>query len=895
MARSFRVDYTKGISSVVEPRLLGDGYAVFIDNADMTAFAASSYRSPVYRQDAPAGTVHIFEYRGKWHFSVDHRHWAAEYVGKQERLYYTGSGYSPTAPKRAMKVIDGVEALLGTARPKCAVTVSTDVIAYPAGLTVDINPTGSALPDGSVTYRLGYRTKDGLIPAGPGTTVAITKGQSPVLKWSTTTLTDVISVVIYGRTSGKEQILDEVAPDVTQFVDDGSLSPSGEYAANLDQTDVFFYFHTFLRNVNGHIDESGPSPLSPRVDQGKVCKITRNPDLEGLFDGASVVTGAPAYKTVLTHNIIGSALRAVGSRRILTTNIDHGLSLGDEVGIVPANGSIDPNLSKHVYKISTFTSDLPAPTITAFGAGSAATPVWATGTALTAQVVAFRGAGWDLIRTGLSGIGAPAESLPSVSAAWTTTAGVNALLQWSYPSGDADGFHVYVNGKLVAQLPPEVLYLEFNSLATSLPSAAPPTVNTSRTRAFYIAEDASILWDSSDSMINLMPWGWMAKAPETKVVKVAHGLAKDDLLSFSGYLELNGIHPVSRVGTPDEFYVKVLTQFDDATSSTRVYKMANPDFQFVDKWALYVQRGATGGVALQQGVYPISQTEVIDYKPVQGLSVTCDSSYTAATTEGDVQVVFNPPPLGMRFPTLHNGVLWAIVDNSVIWTPVNRPDAWPNACRRNFPFPPVGLASYGPAMVVLLPNGVGRFDGTDPFNVSFTMTGARDGCNAPNSIQHTAAGLMYLSPRGLMAFQLELNTSVPITDGKIEPSLFSAASASVRWPTWWIPTRSTAGWAKCTRGLPAADGLQQERQIDETLPMRGVLEDVRSFYWRGKYYLYFTGDTFGRHGTLVVDTTRRNEGGYPVFHLGLRPEHAHVTDRDQAFLLLRQYGPHLIV
>lgn len=254
MARSFKVDITKGISAVVDPRLLGAGYSVFLDNADLSTFAPSSCRAPVFRMEIPDGTVHVFEYRGKWHFSNEHRQWAAEYIGKQERLYYTESGHIAGAGKPAMKIIDGVEARLGIPRPACAVTVSTDVVAAPAGFTVTVGPLGSSLPDGSVTYRLGYRTRDGLIPAGEAVTIVLTKGQTAILRWGSTTLEGVTAIVIYGRTSGKEQILDEVTPDVVQFVDDGSLSPHGEYASNLDATDVFYYFHTLLRKVNGHLD-----------------------------------------------------------------------------------------------------------------------------------------------------------------------------------------------------------------------------------------------------------------------------------------------------------------------------------------------------------------------------------------------------------------------------------------------------------------------------------------------------------------------------------------------------------------------------------------------------------------------------------------------------------------
>lgn len=383
-------------------------------------------------------------------------------------------------------------------------------------------------------------------------------------------------------------------------------------------------------------------------------------------------------------------------------------------------------------------------------------------------------------------------------------------------------------------------------------------------------------------------WGVMATTVETKIGHIAHGLTKGSLLYFSGYAEISGSFVVSRIGNADEFYLDVLTTANDTTSLTRTYQEANPAFQFIDKWALYVQRGATGGIPLQQGIYPIGQTEVIDFKPVQALSVTCDSSYLVITPEGDVRVEFEPAPLGAHYPTLHNEIMWMIVDNTVIWSPVNRPDAYPKAYRRNFPVRPVAITPYAGAMIVLLPDGIGRFDGTDPSNISFSMTDVKDGCTAPNSVQHTAAGLMYLSPRGLMSFQAGLNSAIPITDGKVEPSIFQGASSSslTAWPTWWIPTRSSAAWAKCTRGLPPADGAQRERLIDETLPQDGIQEDIRSFYWRGCYYLYFTGSSYGNHGTIVVDTTRKNESGYPVFHMGIRPTHAHVTDLDKAFVLL---------
>lgn len=1002
MSRSFRVDFTKGISAIVDPSLLGDGFAVMVDNADVSAFAASSYRAPVFRREVPVGTKHIFEYRGKWWFSSEHREWAAEFVGRQERLYYTESGYAPGEGKIPMKIIDGVAAPLGLPRPLAPVTVDKGVSTEPPGLTLALGPVGSAFQEDSTsaTYRIGYRTAEGLLPPGPTITIAIPKNGTAILKWSAPNLEAVVKVVIYGRTSGKEQILEELVPEMSQFIDDGSLSPHGEYASNLDTEDVYFYFHTFIRDVNGHIDESGPSPLTGQINTSGVRKITRNPQFEGMESGTPVL-GAAAYKTATSLEMCGSMFSPIFRRRIITTKTVHALVQGDEIGIVQKKAAPSEHTAKQVFTATLFDSELAAPTISDFSMETV--PLWASGTTLNvrvsatwietgagpldeygnptyvdiphetapssivsytpnasmqalvqwtagenerpqgfniyvngvlncqvsadnlsvqfgpasgstpiptvvdgnpptivsvgapglipvgtqvvAKVTSFRGSGW-----GECFGGAPAESLPSSPSTITATHGL-ASLSWSPPSGDADGFHVYLNDKWVATLPATVQFLEFR-LSEGDASRTVPIANGSRSRVFHIADDPSMVWYPELAAQAPLGFGGIAKPVETRIVQEAHGRAKGDLLSFSGYEGIRGPHVVARVGSADEFYLNVLTEADDATSITRRYSTTGEAFRFVKQWALYVQSGATGGIPLQQGVYPIEQTEVIDGKPIWALSVTCPSAYYAQTPEGPVAVEFEPPPRGFRRPTLHNSCLWGIVDNAVVWSPVNRPDAYPRAFRRDFPFPPVALASYAGALVVLLPNGIGRFDGTDPANMSFSMTAARDGCNAPNSVQHTAAGLMYSSSRGLMAFQAEINTSVPITAHRVDPSLFSSASSTSEdgWPGWWIPTRSSAAWAKCTRELPSADGQQRERMIDETLPIDGILEDIRSFYWRGRYYIYFTGSRFGRHGTILVDTTRRGDAGYPVFHLGLRPSHAHVSSTDKAFILMNVDG-----
>ena len=104
-----RFDFTRGISAVVDPALMRDGFSAVVDNIDLTAIAAQSMRAPVFRVDPPPGTRDCFEYRGKWHFTPRRREWVADFVGRQERLYY--KDVDPTyVDRRPRMVVDNVEA-----------------------------------------------------------------------------------------------------------------------------------------------------------------------------------------------------------------------------------------------------------------------------------------------------------------------------------------------------------------------------------------------------------------------------------------------------------------------------------------------------------------------------------------------------------------------------------------------------------------------------------------------------------------------------------------------------------------------------------------------------------------------------------------------------------------
>ncbi len=903
MASIPRIDFTKGVSAVTDPSLIGQGHAVILDNVDLEGITARSYRAPVFRQEVDDGIVDIFEYRGRWWFSSLRRDWAAEYVGGKERLYFKEEGLIPQI------IVDGVQAQLGTIRPIAAPLVAETDAMSPTRVEATLVENAGSLSAGSATYRIGYRTKWGLARPGGQVTIS-TKDKSAVrLEWNKVTLEDVVKIVIYGRSSGHEQIIDELDVSETEFLDSGSKSPVGQFANQLDEDNVFWYFYTYIRKVNGYEEESGPSPTFGPLNTFKGRKITRYPTFDGLFKGQTIypqytvdVLSIDLSQTTRDDTITGRYQRVSG-RMVITTSTAHSLETGDEVGIVARHGAADTgtdtNTKNQIYNVSTFADALSKPTITAFIDSSETTPdPFTVGTVLRVRIVPFRGLGYAdptgefADGDGIAG-GAPAEGTKSDESTLTTAGGKRAVVRWSC-AGEPDGYHVYLNDKWKGTVGKDTFYLDFGS-DTPGEDHDIPTTDTSQTHVFTIKKDTNITWPTQAQAISGTPyWGWLCKTVETVVTfdpafPFDTVLEKGDLVRLGSFLELDGYYTLEEDASTDSFKIKVLTELNDtaSASSTGVFQTAVDAAKYLSKWRLYVSRGDVGGSFSEQGEYDLSVVEVLDSKPADALGGTCSTDYYETNASGvQIHVVHDLPPVNLRRLTLHNNSLWGIVDRTVCASPINRPGAFPKAYRWDFPSEPLQLSSYAGTLLVHCTDGTHRMDGQDPSSMSANKTLAEDGLVGPFTPQPTPAGLIHLTKRGLMAWKPEINGSVPISEGRIESSLLTAGSSfQDEFPFWMVPTRMSAAWAKLTKGMPAADPERGERHIDSTLTQVGPLEDIRSFYWKGKYYLYYiNGDRYGYHGMVVVDCSK---SGYPITFLGFRPRAAHVTERGQAFLLLQ--------
>jgi len=275
--------------------------------------------------------------------------------------------------------------------------------------------------------------------------------------------------------------------------------------------------------------------------------------------------------------------------------------------------------------------------------------------------------------------------------------------------------------------------------------------------------------------------------------------------------------------------------------------------------------------------------QFLDATPMDALGDGPDSEYD--DSDG-MHVVFAPAPVGLKAPTPHLGMLFGIYGSTVRCTPANRPDAWPSGYVWPMPYPPLALVSFAGALIILGPDALYRLDGSTPGSMSLTRMPIEDGCIAPFSVQATPAGLLYLSARGIMRYQGGMQVE-PLTEGRLDPrALIAPSTAKVDWNFWWLPTKYGQPFAAQTRDYPTADETNTAPALADTRVIDGPIEEIRSFCFENRYYLYYVGPDHGANTMFCVDL---GEPGMPTTTLGLRPLDVHVTSMEQCYMLLPDY------
>lgn len=283
------------------------------------------------------------------------------------------------------------------------------------------------------------------------------------------------------------------------------------------------------------------------------------------------------------------------------------------------------------------------------------------------------------------------------------------------------------------------------------------------------------------------------------------------------------------------------------------------------------------------GYFLVKQVDICEPYVDDGLSVTNlggppDSYYT----QNGVTVIYDVPPSGMSGMETHYGMLFAIDGYKVRWTPIGRQDAWPSDFCYQFPFKPIALASFAQSLIVLCEDSLYRIDGNVPTGMSISKTLAEDGCIAPHTVQKTHAGLVYVSKRGVMLF--DGNSSRCITDRRINSRFLLGPSAlETNIDYWWHPTL----WGYNYANLCMNDGISTKvvnaYPLENTFPISGIQNNLRSFFSLGKYYLFWsTSGNYEANTCLCIDLQVED---FPITTLGMKVVDACVNETEQVFVL----------
>jgi hypothetical protein len=292
------------------------------------------------------------------------------------------------------------------------------------------------------------------------------------------------------------------------------------------------------------------------------------------------------------------------------------------------------------------------------------------------------------------------------------------------------------------------------------------------------------------------------------------------------------------------------------------------------EWSLVAQ------VPITEGTFDDS----FSYQNIEG--GTPDSFYQ----EDGINIIFSKAPPALTCLTSHYGMLFGISGHTIRWTPIGRPDAWPEVFSLTMPFQPLALASFNQALIVLCYDAIYRLDGNVPTRISLSKTKAENGCIAPHSVQKTHSGLVYLSKLGPMLFDGE--RAVTITATKIPAQFFQGTSyrysSSVEF--WARPTLSTYNYVN----LCNHDGLLGKFNTNpmvETNPRSGPNYNVRSFYSNGKYSMFWVDGSATNYTENTMVTIDLQVEEFPVTTSSVKLLDAFVSDTCNTYTLLRESSP----
>ena len=311
MPETFRVSVVGGIDAVTDLAKSDQQHVLYMENLDVRSGTARPMNLPLLNPNIviPDGTVQIYSYRGRLLLNgKGRRSYAAEFMDGRDRIYWTQYGGN------AQKMILGVTVPLGQ-NPPAMPTVTTGEAISPENVLLTVEPSTGTLTQGTtVSFRLAYNTAQGIFPAsGAVTTTIQTAGSAIKLTWSNPTLPIPVSEtwIFAGNGTGNEKFLVAVGAKASEFLYATAQGTSGASAAAYDQNYNYQYCLTYLREVNGVQDESGPSSPTPPYESILSRSVAFDPWSEGLMNSPNLVTwgsGQPGFQFIAAANLPGSGV-----------------------------------------------------------------------------------------------------------------------------------------------------------------------------------------------------------------------------------------------------------------------------------------------------------------------------------------------------------------------------------------------------------------------------------------------------------------------------------------------------------------------------------------------------------------------------------------------------------
>jgi len=922
----------------------------------------------------PANTVQAFQFQGAWYFSTSRRDYAAEKVGSHERVYWAdGNG-------NAKKIINGVEAALGITPPSEPLVVTVDPTTIPSShqfkLTPKIDPVGGNLPAGEYAYRVGTTIAPDIntVPAviyepGPAMTCKLDGVGYIEIEWPSFTTNNMVgNVAIYGRniamastpfnqvmrSSNGVDVMNTIYmpmqvitdPKVNTWTDRGSTTPESKgYTSGWNPTWTYIpynpatvsvagaadsgeqsnsYAYSFYRVTNGHLDESGLSPVVTSTQVGKATisrmayasdgPFSKIGDFEESAANLMSIGASPTAKVVAS--IVDDAF-SENTYVVTDPSVSgpHGLSINQAIALVCKQPGSYGGVKRKVFegKVSGVTSALAAVTglavsstlmqasdVLAYGPGTiqdrvvvnvVGTPPAFYGKNLIYKVVPLVGAAEYGIH--LCAAGPPTSTatilIGSVSGyyqvdlQWTPTPGVTHYGIWVTDAGTSTTAFIGVVKATYDGSDSTKLEKFRDTGKRNVDIAVPSQPDTTEKHVFKMPKSLGLgqmlplplytpgtyLWSTYDTVGSIVTnkTFTLTSSDATQIPAAIGpgslmdfsnalvGASPDGLVTADGYVTLpTGMQAVqSKVGgvltvsgvAPDNYtgtLLGILTAHLKIPYGQSASAGAPLSTEF--GWKLY--KAAQGKDWGLMATLPNTATEWVD----DGTKLPGEPPDSWYTEDG-VQISFNVPPDNLRGPELHGGMLWAISGNTLRWTPVNRPDAWPDAFLLRLSFEPVRLVSDSGSLFVFSPDGIFRVEIQAPTRVRLSKTQAEYGCNAPHSIQPTNKGIIYLSPDGLCMFVPKLNSAVRLAPSKLTPRFFSAPSAA---QAPFVVTGKIDDGTLIVSGLPVGVSISPGMAVSGVeVPIGAVVTGyLTATGGKGTYQL---NDHFGHAVTGIEDIT----------------------------------------